>query len=134
MSHHPEKHREELKNEFHYPNSVVYEKNDLIEELKNENKILKENMRNSIDQMIDLTRVFGSSIKLTKDVNNYYMVDIERVSWKESRLDCMERSITGRGLSIELACLNFMTEAKGKLLYGNSEAYYGPKRPEYLCV
>ncbi len=91
-------------------------------------------MRNSIDQLIDLAKVFVSDISLTKDIKDRYLVSIRRVSYKENRNDCMIRGISGRGESVEEACRDFLSEAKGKLLVGDDSSYYGENRPEYLCV
>lgn len=91
-------------------------------------------MRNAIDQMIDLGKVFSSEIMLTKDCDEKYMVSIDRVMWKENRLSCVVGSVVGRGQSVEEACADFMRTAKGKLLIGNDEGFYGKNRPEYICV
>lgn len=91
-------------------------------------------MRNSIDQMIDLAKVFVSQIELSKDVNERYMVSIARVSTKENRHSCVVRSITGHGQSVEEACEDYMRQAKGKLLVGDDTNFYGENRPEYICV
>lgn len=91
-------------------------------------------MRNSIDKMIDLANVFCSEVELTKDYNKKYLVSIKRVSYRENRLDCMERSICGRGDSVIEACEDFMSNASGKLLFSNDKSYYGENCPEYICI
>lgn len=91
-------------------------------------------MRSTLDQMIDLANVFSSQVRITKDVNGKYLVTIEHVSYKENRHDIMQRSICGRGENIGNACADFMDNARGKLLFGDSEIIYGKNRPEYICV
>ena len=84
--------------------------------------------------MIDLAKVFGSDIELTKNNVGEYLVSIRRVSWKENRHDCMARSLFASGPTVEKACWNFMQEARGKLLFGDDAGFYGKDRPEYVCV
>ena len=91
-------------------------------------------MTTSIDSLIGLAKIFGSSVDLRKDVNDAYLVYIPRVSYKESYRDIMSRSISGRGATLEAACHNYLLYAKGKILFADDKSYYGDKRIEYVCV
>ena len=91
-------------------------------------------MRTGIDQMIDLATVFSSDVRLSKSVHGKYMVSIHRVSWKENSRDCMSRGICGYGSDLPEACEDFLSYARGKLLFGDDRNFYGENRPEYICV
>ena len=91
-------------------------------------------MRNAIDQLIDLAILFTTEVSLTKDVDGQYLVSIRRVSAKNKPMDGVICGICGRGDSVESACSNFLSEAKGKLLIGDDPSFYGENRPEYICV
>ena len=84
--------------------------------------------------MIDLAQVFSQWVQFSKSCKGKIIVSIPYVSWKENRHDIASRSITGTGESLELACGDFMNNAKGKLLYGDNKIFYGENRPEYICV
>ncbi len=90
--------------------------------------------RTAIDQMIDLAKLFSREVALTKDINGRYLISIPTVWSKESRHDQMKCGISGRADSVERACADFMSEARGKLLIGDDPTFYGDKRPEYICT
>lgn len=87
-----------------------------------------------IDTMIILAKSFSSHVELTKDAAGRYMVSIQYVSYKENRNDIMARSICGRGPSVIEACDDFLTQAKGRILFGDNKLFYGENRPEYICL
>lgn len=88
-------------------------------------------MRNPIDQMIDLANAFNGHFNVSRDINSNILVSIDYV-WDGSDRGIL-KGISGRAKYINLACEDFMNNAKGKMLVYNPPPNYD-KRKEVLCV
>jgi len=86
-------------------------------------------MRTSIDQMIDLAKVFSSEMTVSRDSAENIMVKIPSVNSKEGNFSY---SLVGRGSDVDSACVAYMREAKGKLLIKGLAG--APDRMEFVCV
>ena len=88
----------------------------------------------SIETMITLAKSFSSVVELSKDTSDRFMISIRHVSYKENKEDPMARGICGRGESVEEACSDFLSQAKGRILFGDSTGFYGKNHPEFICL
>lgn len=91
-------------------------------------------MSPSLAEMIRIAKVFSSDVTVNQDCNLKIYVGIRMVSYKEDRNDPMARSLIGRGATLEDACFDFLTNARGRILFGDSPSFYGKTPPEYLCI